>query len=95
MRTVFLTISFILTASSAFAQAGPNSLTMNCTHARAVVQQSGAVVMYTGPDIFDRYVSSGSYCAGNEWTEPAWVVTTDQKHCLVGQVCREIEINTR
>ena len=95
MRTVLLTIPFILMAGSAFAQAGPNSLIMSCASSRALVQKRGAVLMYTGPNIFDRYVSNQSFCAGNEMTKPAWIATVDQPECLVGSVCREIEMKTR
>ncbi len=51
--------------------------------------------MYSGPDIFDRFVSNVSYCEGNEWTVPAWIPTEDNPHCLVGKRCKEIEINSR
>jgi hypothetical protein len=95
MRTVLLTLPFVLVANAAFAQASPNSLTMSCSAARATVQQGGAVVMYSGPDIFDRFVSNVSYCEGNEWTVPAWIPTEDNPHCLVGKRCKEIELNSR
>ncbi len=74
---------------------GPNSLIMSCASSRALVQKRGAVLMYTGPGIFDRYVANQSFCAGNEMTKPAWIATVDQPQCLVGSVCREIEMKTR
>ncbi len=74
MRTVLLTIPFILMAGSAFAQAG-EFLIMSCASSRALVQKRGAVLMCTGPNIFDRYVSNQSFCAGNEMTKPAWIAT--------------------
>ena len=91
MRTLLLTISFTIAAGAAFAQDGPNSLTMSCASAQRLVQERGAVVIWSGPNIFDRYVSNGGQCAGSEMTVPAWIATQDQQQCPVGQRCKQIE----
>lgn len=94
MRTVALSVTLILGGSAlapaAFAQAMPNSLTMSCASASALVRQRGAVVIGTGPNIFDRYVANQGYCnALEEVTAPAWIQTRDQQQCFVGYRCRE------
>lgn len=78
----------------ASAQAMPNSLTMSCAQARALVARQGAVVIGTGPDLFDRYVSNPGYCQSQR-SKPAWIPTRDNPQCLVGQECRERRIRWR
>ncbi|MDQ0303201.1 hypothetical protein [Ancylobacter polymorphus] len=78
----------------ASAQAMPNSLTMSCAQARALVAREGAVVIRTGPDLFDRYVTNPSYCQSQR-SRPAWIPTRDDPQCLVGQECRERRIRWR
>ena len=87
MRTALLTIPFILVASMNFAQAMPNSLAMSCSAARGLVQQNGAIVIGTGPNLYDRFVTNTGYCESNQRSEPAWIATADQSQCLVGRRC--------
>lgn len=72
----------------ASAQAMPNSLTMSCAQAQALVARAGAVVIGTGPNLFDRYVTDAGYCQSKR-SRPAWIATRDNPQCLVGQECRE------
>lgn len=72
----------------ASAQAMPNSLTMSCAQAQALVAREGAVVIGTGPNLFDRYVTDAGYCQSKR-SRPAWIATRDNPQCLVGQECRE------
>lgn len=78
----------------ASAQAMPNSLTMSCAQAQALVARQGAVVIGTGPDLFDRYVTNPGYCQSQR-SRPAWIPTRDNPQCLVGQECRERRIRWR
>lgn len=71
------------------AQSMPDSLTMSCAATAALVRQRGAVVIGTGPGIFDRYVSTQGYCAPGETTAPVWLQTADQKQCFIGYRCRD------
>jgi len=87
MRSALLIIAFIILGSLSFAQAMPNSLAMSCSAARGLVQQNGAVVIGTGPNLFDRFVSNAGYCESNQRTEPAWIATADQAQCLIGKRC--------
>ena len=77
---------------------------MNCSAARALVVQQGAIVLGTGhslydrnaPSLFDRYVVSRvdryvvsrAYCASTQVTEPAFVPTSDNRQCFIGYTCR-------
>ncbi|HEY9214707.1 MAG TPA: hypothetical protein VIQ29_17895 [Ancylobacter sp.] len=94
MRTTLLTLPFILMASSSLAQARPDSLAMSCASASALVRDNGAVVIGTGPNLFERFVASAGFCQSQR-TEPAWIPTADQRQCLVGQRCRDRRIQMR
>lgn len=95
MRTALLSIPMILMASSSFAQARPDSLKMSCAAANELVRQMGAVVIGTGPDLFERFVTGAGYCGMAQRTEPAWIPTADQRQCLVGKRCIERRIRVR
>lgn len=69
------------------AQARPDSTAMSCRDAAALVARQGAVVMSTGPNTFDRYVSQVRYCAGGEELKPEWVRTRDVPQCFIGYTC--------
>lgn len=72
----------------ATAQARPDSLSMSCAQAQALVQREGAVVIGTGPNLYDRFVTDAGYCTSKR-SKPAWIATRDTPQCLVGQLCRE------
>lgn len=74
----------LLAAGAARAQQGmPNTRTMSCAEVQALVARSGAVVLATGANTFDRYVSNVRYCAGAEQIKPEWVPTKTGT-CYVG-----------
>jgi len=87
MRIALWSIPLILLASSSVAQAMPDSLRMSCSAARNLVQNSGAAVIATGSNLYDRFVSGAGYCERTQRTEPAWIPTADQSQCLVGRRC--------
>lgn len=79
----------------AAAQSRPDSLRLTCAATSALVRQQGAVVIGTGPNIYDRYVSNQGYCAADQTTAPAWLQTADQNQCFVGYRCRERLLRSR
>ncbi|MCJ8143765.1 hypothetical protein MKI84_12645 [Ancylobacter sp. A5.8] len=89
MRAALLSLPFVLLAAPAFAQGMPNSLNMTCSATRAMVQQQGAVVIATGPNVYQRYVADQRYCDYGEETYPAWIQTQDQSQCYVGMECKQ------
>jgi hypothetical protein len=95
MRTVLFTLPIIFMASASLAEARPNSLSMSCASTRGLVANTGAVIIGTGPDIFDRYVTDAGYCTINQKAEPAWLATADEPQCLVGRRCVERRVKVR
>ncbi|MCJ8142154.1 hypothetical protein MKI84_04425 [Ancylobacter sp. A5.8] len=95
MRTALLVLPLALMAAPAMAQSMPNSLNMTCASARELVRREGAVVIGTGPVIYERYVANRGYCTVGQQTEPAWVQTADQEQCYIGSRCREHTIKKK
>jgi hypothetical protein len=58
-----------------------------CSVIANVVSSRGAVLLATGGDNFDRYVSDQSQCALGEQIAPAWVKSADSASCFVGFTC--------
>ena len=75
----------IVTATS--AQAMPSTLQMTCSQAASLVVSRGAVVLRTGPNTYDRYVSGQGFCARAEVAVPEWVPTVDATQCFIGYRC--------
>ena len=76
-------------AEHAAAQARPDTTRMTCAAAKALVTKHGAIVLGTGPSLFDRYVSSRADCTSGDLTEPAFVPTADNRQCWIGYTCRQ------
>ena len=92
-RRFVLALALIVSATGAFAQAGPSSLSMSCQTARQIVSSRGAAVISTGRYAYDRYVVSSQFCVLGETTEPAWIPTADTPQCFVGYRCRELDLD--
>lgn len=95
MKAVLFTAPLLLAASVTFAEAHPNSLAMSCASTRGLVQQTGAVVIATGSNLYDRFVTDAGYCAINQKAEPAWLATADEPQCLIGRRCVDRRIKLR
>ena len=86
--TAALILLPIVSAPEALAQGRPASPAMSCLAANRYVSAAGALVLSTGTYTYDRFVSSGRFCAAGETIEPAWVPTADIEQCFVGYRCR-------
>lgn len=75
------------TAAPAAAQRRPDTLTMTCQQVGALVRARGAIVLGTGPNIFDRYVADGRFCSLNEVAAPSPLRTRDAARCLSANRC--------
>jgi hypothetical protein len=84
---LLVTAAVLVAPATSFAQTRPDTLTMSCRQAAGVVQQAGAIVLRTGPNLWDRFVSSKAYCQRDEQTEPRWLKTGDTAQCFVGYTC--------
>lgn len=74
-------------SAAALAQTRPDTLRMSCGSAAETVRRSGAIVLATGPSIYDRYVSGQAFCQRDEEARPHWLATTDSNQCFIGYVC--------
>ena len=74
--------------SEAWAQGRPDSLRMTCESARRLISERGALVLGTGPDLYDRYVATQSFCERDEFTYPAWIQTQNVRQCFIGYICK-------
>ncbi len=81
--------------TAALAQGLPDTLNMSCAQARAIVRQSGAVVLATGPRLYERYVTARSYCSPDQDTQPAWTETADNPQCQLGDRCVDAALDVR
>lgn len=89
--TMALTLGLaMLPASLAFAQGRPDTLKMSCAASAELVRRSGAVVLGTGPDIYDRFVATQAYCQRDEQMVPRWLASGDSPQCFVGYVCQRL-----
>jgi hypothetical protein len=86
-RRVALPLLAALAASPAQAQARPDTLALSCREAAALVNRGGAVVLGTGPNIYDRYVREIRFCSGAEQLKAEWVKTRDNPQCFIGYTC--------
>lgn len=81
----------LLAAAPAGAQGRPDSLRMSCDATRGLVSTRGAIVIGTGPNIYDRFVATRAFCQPDEMTEPVWLPTADQRQCFIGYRCKRID----
>ena len=81
-------LGLAVTASQAMAQANPDTLRMSCAGAAQLVRNAGSIVLNSGPNIYDRYVSAQNFCTLNEIMVPRWVPSADNPQCFIGWVCQ-------
>ncbi len=83
----------LLAASSTGALAAPLTTGMTCAQARGVVAHEGGIVLNTSEYVYDRYVSSASYCQPKQVSTPAFVPTSDQPQCHIGDTCTDPDVD--
>lgn len=93
-----LSLGFAVLAGMAVAghaQARPDSRSMTCQQAQAMIGQSGAVVMSTGTHTYDRYVRSGMQCfSTGEMAVRSYIATSDNPSCVVYR-CENVDPEDR
>jgi hypothetical protein len=87
MKTILVSAACLMLASQAMAQSRPSTLRMACRSAAGLVTQRGAIVLSTGRDLYDRYVSGEGYCPAGLYARPAFVPTADNPQCYIGFYC--------
>jgi hypothetical protein len=76
----------ILILVPALAEARPDTQSMTCGQAQALVQNSGSVVLTTGPGLYGTIAASSSACRATI-AQKKFAVTRDNARCHVGYVC--------
>lgn len=69
----------------------PDSLKMTCAQTAALVRSRGAIIIGTGPYIFDRFVADRRFCSITEATQAAFVKTRDTPNCFLGYLCKPVQ----
>lgn len=88
MRTAILLVTASLVVPApAVAQGRPDTRQMTCAEAQSLVARNGAVVMTTGPQTFERFVTGFSYCQVGEQLSREVAPTRDNRRCEVGFTC--------
>ncbi|GAA0779940.1 hypothetical protein E1180_06425 [Roseibium denhamense] len=88
VRHIAVAVSVLVFAAlsgTAGAQSGrPDTRTMTCDQVRALIQRSGAIVLTTGQNTFDRYAYSRASCfSPQQVLRNDWVQTKDVSKCFV------------
>lgn len=87
MKSILAAAAFLALAAPAQAQGRPSTKAMTCGQARNLIEQRGAIVLSTGPDLYDRYVSREGLCYTGTYARPAWAPTRDNPQCAIGYYC--------
>ena len=88
MNKFALAVAALASMSSASLGEGMiQSSRLPCHAVADIVSRRGAVLLATGGDNFDRYVSDQGKCARDEVITPAWIKTADNATCFVGYTC--------
>lgn len=88
LKFAILAAAILSAPAPSSAQARPDTLRMGCTEAASLVRRAGAVLMQSGPNIYDRYVVAQNFCQREEMMVPRWAPTADNPQCFVGYVCQ-------
>lgn len=83
-----LAVTAWLSVQSVQAQPRPDTLARSCAANRQSVDRAGAIVLGTGPHLYDRFVRDRRFCQFDEHVEPAWVPSRDVSQCFVGFRCK-------
>jgi hypothetical protein len=87
MAMLALAISNVY-AQGAVAQERLDTTRMTCAAAADTVRRYGAIVLHSGPNIYDRYVIAQNFCLRDEIMKPTWVPAADRAQCFVGYRCQ-------
>jgi hypothetical protein len=78
----------VVSCGQAIAQERFDTLRMSCAASAGLVRRAGAVILHSGPNIYDRYVNAQNFCSRDEIMKPTWVPAADTPQCFVGYVCQ-------
>jgi hypothetical protein len=79
----------VVLAAEAGAQARLDAPSSTCAQLQAALQRLGGAVVSTGPYLYDTYFANESGCGIRRRPVPSYLVTRDNRQCLVGYRCAE------
>ena len=86
-RLVIVGMLTIACANSAIAER-QSTLNMTCSEADALITSAGQIVLTTGANTFNRFVTSRGFCRAQEHTEPGYARTSDRNRCRLHYVSK-------
>jgi hypothetical protein len=82
-------VAFLALALPAAAQGSrPDSLALSCDQVQATIARQGSVVIGTGPNVYDRFVSDARFCGTTQYARQDFIRTQNTRYCLV-YVCKD------
>ena len=87
MRTVQTFAALLASSVPCLAQPRPSAPALPCAEVARLVTTQGAVVLSTGAQTYDRYVSTRGFCPRSTYARPAYVATRDAPQCYIGFYC--------
>ncbi|MEN3930239.1 hypothetical protein WJT86_04080 [Microvirga sp. W0021] len=66
-----------------------------CSQLQTMVRTEGAVTIYYGSHLYDRYVDHAGFCATMERTKAAWIPSKDNPQCFVGYTCEQPHLTSK
>jgi len=87
MKPLFVSLLVLSTTAAAIAQNRPSTTRMTCQAAAGLVTRSGAIVLGTGGQTYDRFVRFESLCPTGLHARPAFAPTRDNPQCNIGFYC--------
>lgn len=78
--------SFVFAAPIS-AEARPDTRTLSCAQAKALVDREGAITLSTGDVTYQRFVAGSSQCRPLGVARTAYAPTRDDRNCRL-QTCR-------
>ncbi len=94
MKQLPLVFALSVISTAVLAQGRPSTTAMTCQAANALVVSQHAIVLGTGGDTYDRFVSDQGVCPKGLITKPAFVPAADTQQCMVGYRCVDSSIDT-
>ena len=86
-RVVLTALAVLGPATAAPAPTRPSSVTLTCAPASGLVRARGALVLGTGGQTYDRFVSDVGHCDSGQAARSAFEPTRDNASCLIGYTC--------
>jgi hypothetical protein len=87
MRRLVLMFPLLLVAASAAAQR-PSTLNMTCGEASDLIASQGEIVLTTGANTFERFVTGPGGCRVGEHAETGYAQTSDRNRCRLHYICK-------